>query len=384
MKTVLLVSSDAGGTIALLPVVHELLARGLSVHIVASGPAIQIWQGEEVPCSRDSLPDTISEVEAVSLIRQHSTDAVLSGAGAYNQIEHTFRRAAAQLGVFCFALVDGWFNFSVRFQREDNGLVTSSLPDLIGVLDEASVNEMLEEGFDANKIVIVGAPHFEETVRFAASVSEADLKHLCTRFGFQGDRHIFVFFSTPVESGGGHDGRGMPDLGYTEASILSEIVQRLSEACTKCGRPAQLVVKPHPSESSSALSGALKATKRSDLLQCQIIEECKSKELICLADGVLGMTSSALLEAALCGKPVFSIQIGRNHSAHPDRYFGNRKGITPVYDSDLCRHVMWRLLHTPRRPRTYSLSSDSNQAASRVVQALLANIAGKPTINTSV
>ncbi len=370
MKTVLVVSSDAGGTIALLPVVRELLARRVNVHIVASGPAIQIWRGEQLSCACDLLKDTISECDAISFIQQHRPDVVVSGAGAYNRIEHTFRRAAARLGIFCFALVDGWFQYRQRFQRDDDGLITHSVPDLIGVMDEASYAEMVEEGCDSNKLVIVGAPQMEETVQFVASASEADVNHLRASFGLQRDVHTFVFFSTPVVSESGQDAARVPAPGYTQVTILREIVQALSDACIQCGKSAQLVVKPHPSESADPLSQVLQTTETSHLLDCRIVEKCKTRELICLADAVLGMTSSALLEAALCGKPALSVQVGRNVSAFPDKYFGNRAGITPIYDSADCRLAIKQLLCTPQRLRNRSVGSVNNQATSRVVKVL--------------
>lgn len=374
MKTVLVVSSDAGGTIALLPVVRELLARCVNVHIVASGPAIQIWQEEQVPCTCDSLEDTISEVDAISFIQQHRPDMVVSGAGAYNRIEHTFRRAATILGVFCFALVDGWFTFRQRFQRESNRLITHSVPDLIGVMDKASYAEMVEEGFDPTKLVIVGAPHIEETVQFVASVSEADVDRLWASFGLQKDVHTFVFFSAPVVSQNGQDTAGVPALGYTQVTILHEIAQALSDACIQCAKSAQLIVKPHPSESGAALSQLLQTTEIPCLLDCRIIEKCKARELICLADAVLGMTSTTLLEAALCGKPTLSIQIGRDLSAYPDKYFGNRAGIASIYNSADCRLAIGQFLCAPQRLTNRSVSSVNNQAAARVVEILLANL----------
>lgn len=366
--TVLVVSSDAGGTIALAPVVHEMSARRISFHVAASGPAVQIWRGDGRPF--ESLTDTISESDAVHWLQQHAIGAVLSGAGAYNRIEHTFRRAAAQLGLFCFALVDGWFNFGLRFQRVIDGHVVHSLPNLIGVMDESCVTEMVGEGFDREMIVIVGAPHIEETIRYVRSATVASISHLRERFGLRDDLMTFAFFSTPVVRGRRRAAIGNPDLGYTQETILQEVIQTLSDACAEFAMPVRLVVKPHPSESVELLSEVLRTVEPSPFLQCCVLEDCDAKELIILADAVLGMTSTALLEAALSGKPAVSVQIGRNVSSNPDRHFTNRAGIIPIFDSAHGRQTIRQLLREPRHLQVQCIPPAKNEAAVKVVDAL--------------
>ena len=85
MKTILLISSDAGGTFALVPVVLELLSRDVNIQIIASGPAIQIWQEESIS-NCISLEDLISESTAINLIHRYHPDIIVCGAGAYNMI----------------------------------------------------------------------------------------------------------------------------------------------------------------------------------------------------------------------------------------------------------------------------------------------------------
>lgn len=373
MKSVLVVSSDAGGTFALVPVIRELLKRNVNVRIFASGPAVKIWQEEGIISNFTSVEDNISENDAIHLIDSHYPDIVVCGAGAYNVIEHTFRRAAAQMGIFCFALVDGWFNFKARFRREHNGSIIYSIPDLIGVMNEASRSEMIQDGFDANAIVIVGAPHIEETVRFIKSISEADVHNIFERYDIDKGVITLIFFSAPVVNDDKQIAAGVPSLGYTEDSILHESVQVLKDYCMRNNTSAQFIVKPHPSESYENLVKIMQNEGRCQLLDCRVIEKGTTKELMCIADAVLGMTTTALIEAAYSGKPALSVQIGRNLTFHPDTYFANIPGIIPIYDTDNFRLALDNLFSTPKSSINNSNDRNYNQAAQKVADILSVN-----------
>lgn len=363
-RKVLVVSSDAGGTLALLPVVRELVRHDAHVHAVGSGPAISIWQRERLPCEWDSVDDGIGEMVAAATIDAHRPDVLLSGAGAYNTIEHTFRRAAADAHVFCFALVDGWFNFKARFERGGTSDVTTSVPDLIGVMDAASCEEMIEEGFARERVVVVGAPHIEETVSQVTSASMEEVDRLRTSFGLYGDLPTFAFFSGNVLE------ETRLGAGQTQTAILSEVVGALVDAGRERGEPLQLLVKPHPSEVAAALAAILE-TAPADRLVSRLVEYGRSSDLICLADGVLGIRSTVLLEAAMCGRPALSLQFGRDVSRYPDKYFGQRPGITAVYDAGQCRPAIRHLLSGAGRIVAPQPAATSCEATSKVLEAIL-------------
>lgn len=374
MKNVLVVSSDAGGTYALVPVVRELKNRGVKVMIVASGPAIQIWKAED---SRlfESLEDSIEEDKATNQIKHFNPELVISGAGAYNMIEHTFRRASADLGIFSFSLVDGWFNFKARFQREQNGTVNNSIPDLIGVMNEASRAEMIEEGFNADKIVIVGAPHIEETVRFIKTISVADIRALSARYRLIEGVITFVYFSAPVVNDPHKIAMGEPDLGYTEKTIMFEIIDALNKACRRHNNNAQLLIKPHPGESCEMVklyfSEALQKAGDSPLLSCRIINDCTTKELISISDVVLGMTTTALVEASYAGKNSLSVQIGRNLACHPDKYFSKIPGVVAIYKAEELLDTLGGVLLSAQQGGMGNVCAENAiSAASRTVDIL--------------
>jgi len=378
MKKVLVVSSDPGVTGALLPVARELIRRKVNVHIIASGPAIKIWQQAQLQCDYDEPNDSVTEADAMCVIEVHQPDVVVVGAGAYNRIEHTFRRAASARGIFCFALLDFWANYHLRFRREFNGSVTYSLPDLIGVMDEYCYKEMVAEGFDPKRLVIVGAPHLEESVNFVTSAPEVDIELWRDRFELERDIATSVFFSQTMPRFQSNDvaeyygGEKLPPWGFTQRTILREVVQALSSACMKYGVRAQLVLKPHPMEPVEPLSQVFQTTEVSPLLDCRIIGDCDALRLICLADVVLSMSSTALLEAALAGKPALSVQIGMDVAKHPDDFYGNHIGITtPIYEAVDLRRALGEILCKSQRIVNVPVRPSFDGSTTKVVETIL-------------
>lgn len=378
MKKIIIISSDPGVTNALLPVARELLGRRTDVHIIASGPAVQVWQQVQLQCGYDALNDCVTEADAMRVIGRYQPDIVVVGAGAYNRIEHTFRRAAAALGIFCLALLDFWANYRLRFSREDNGNISSSLPDIIGVMDEICYKEMVAEGFDPDKLVIVGAPYLEEAVKRITSTSEDETQLLRAKFKLQQGIRTFLFFSQTFprfQSNNVAEYYGddrLPPWGFTQRTILREIVLAISSACTQCGERAQLIVKPHPMEPADPLFQVFQNPNVSPLVDCRIIEDCDAPRLICLADVVLSIGSTTLLEAALAGKLAFSVQIGKDLMKHPDDFYGNRIGITTsIYTSLDLQLAFGKILNASGRIANVAVRPDFNGSTTKVVETIL-------------
>lgn len=378
MKTVLVVSSDAGGTNALVPVVRELLRREVRVHVVASGPAVKIWQWEKVRCNYNKVKDSINETDAVRIIEKYQTNVIVTGAGAYNNIEHTFRRVAFKAGIFCFALMDSWGNYRCRFRRKLNGSVTHSLPDLIGVMDELCYKDMVAEGFDPEKCIIVGAPHLEEVVTNVASASESDIECWRAKYKLSKNVRTFVFFSETIAFPDSNDiidyfeNGNLPPWGFTQTTILLEVIKVISNICIQHNVQAQLIIKPHPMESTPFLN-IIRTINTSPLLDCRIISDCDLQNLVCLADAILGITSTALLGAALAGKPVFSIQIGKNYLKYPDFSYGNRIGImTKIHTSEGLQRALQEIFFEKQNQVKTCNTINFNGSTNKVVDTILA------------
>ena len=379
------VSSDPGVTNSLVPVVGELIDRKIGLLIIASGPAIKIWRRSDFYFKIKIIDDAITNYEATQIVNEYQPSMIITGAGAYNLIEHTFRQVACTLGIFSFSLLDFWDGYLLRFRREVNGKISYIFPDLIGVMDILSYNEMIAEGFDSEKLIVLGAPHLENSVNFLTSLSKPDIDQIRQKIGTKKDIRTFVFFSQTMSVVGSNDiGKENKDCdkspwGYTQFSILETIIKMLSAACDRLQERGQLIVKPHPMEKSASILEVIKTTEISSLLNCRMVDDCDALSLIGLADAVLSMSSTTLIEAGLAGKRAYSIQIvmGSEKGSEYlfDNFCGNRMGLsTPIFrDIDL-ENAFETILTAPKSQINKPVDQRFKNSTIKVADVIWTNI----------
>lgn len=163
---------------------------------------------------------------------------------------------------------------------------------------------------------------------------------------------------------------------------MREVLVSLGQACASSGTRAQFLVKAHPLETAAPLlTTATEAII--DEVDLHVIETYNTPRLICVADAVFGVNSTALLEAGFGGKPAYSVGLGKARGDSIDSFYGNRTGITtPVYDTRVIRSILCELLDSP--PRSHSVPPRPNFLGStaRTVDVILdrAGAFGSPTI----
>ncbi len=333
MGLIIFISSDPGVTNALIPVARHLKAQGARVKVIASGPAAMLWEKDEGGFDLDNADDLMGRVEIVGLLREFRPSVVVTGAGAYNMIEHNFRACARDLCLPSFAIMDYWAHYPERFRRKIDGVFEQVIPDQIGVMDELCRTEMIAAGFAPEKLVIVGAPHLEEAVDTIRAMDKETVNVLKGTMGLDKDIRTVAFFSQTVnapENDIKEDRFSLyerPPLGFTQRTTLKEILLALSDVSEQLKVRTQLIVKSHPRE-PIPLKYVVEDVKVSAFVTCHMIEDLGVAKLIGLADVVLSLTSTALLEASLAGKLSLSVQIERDFKSFPDMFYGNRMGLS--------------------------------------------------------
>ena len=380
---VLVVCHDAGGARSLIPVVHALGQQAVLVQAVVAGPSIPIWRNECTAGTAIEVADLITVPEAMRLLEACHTDTVLSAAGLYNRMEHTFRLAARRLGRRSLAVLDSWLNYAERFRREMNGVTQQCQPDVVCVMDDFSYEGMLAAGFTPQQLVVTGPPNLEATVRWCRAARPEQRHQWRAACGFSADDLVMTFFSEPFVIGPhgkhfegpgalvGPDGRSL--FGYTSGEILGAVIEELQGVCQDLCRPCKMIVKPHPAEYAECLRSLIEDT-RSPWVELSIRSDGNAAQWIVMADVCIGMMTIALLEAALAGKPSLSVQLGLLESGADDPCLGNLFGYTmPIYHrttlTDALRHAcsnrVQELLPSPR----YRLPVEG--AAARVADVIL-------------
>jgi hypothetical protein len=321
-------ASDPGSARALGPVLRRLQAKGVETRTAASRAAVEIFAREfpDLPCQ--TLDDTIVESEACRILTSWKTDLLLSGAGAYNMLEHRFRMAARNIALPHASILDYWWNYQLRFSRKIDGAEERSFPDLVFVPDASARQGMLEEGFQAHTLFVSGAPNLED------SMQRMDGLNTIAQDLVPGLRGPLVsFFSEPYflapdgAASGGDAGffnaEGHPHFGYTAPEVLSFLLHELGA----CQQPVTLAVKPHPREHIPILRDIV-SRETHPLVNTVILEDADPKEIISASDLVTGMTSITLLESAFSGKPTLSLQPEFHPRHRSDRCIANLLGAT--------------------------------------------------------
>lgn len=127
--------------------------------------------------------------------------------------------------------------------------------------------------------------------------------------------------------------------GYTVEDILPLFLSNLDAALLVAGKSAELIVRPHPSESDVILKEIVSSTHLTQL-RTQVRSCGTDMDNARISHAVFGMMTIALLKAALIDKPAVSIEIGLRESGEDDPCVPNTLGYTlGVFDRESLRKV---------------------------------------------
>lgn len=192
---------------------------------------------------------------------------------------HHFIRLAKASGARSIFVFDHWKNYAEHFQPR-------LLPDHIVVPDEIGKQGLLAAIDEKHESLVSVLPH----LGIDAAVSRI-LSHTLRLPG------TVAVLLDPTEAADG--------LGYDWRSVLKEICRRSADMSA-----VTFNIKPHPRQSPEMINAFI-----SDLgLPAERFKlvDMDTEQLIAAADEIWGMTTIALVSAFKAGKPIRSIQTGRN------------------------------------------------------------------------
>lgn len=273
MARLLFASHDPSGANMLLPVLPMARARGHDVRVVGAGPAAAIFgqAGEDV------MPD-------VSFDGATKPSLLVTGT-AMGSFDRDLWRRARQANVQTFAVVDAWTSLKIRFERENGDLEE---PGAVGVVDAPMADAVKE--WSRARLYIVGQPHLQALERRLRGKRAGHKPCMPQRI---------VFFSECLREDG-HKARYGIDQ-FDVAEVLFPVLA--------ASGPLDFSLKPHPREVADGWPAFL-AERSFAPLSIRIVDT-PSEQLMMAADGVLGIFTMVLLEAALARIPILSVQPGR-------------------------------------------------------------------------
>lgn len=279
----LVVARDPGAAAALLPVVERLRCS-----VVGLDHARPVFERNGVPLvGPSSDPDAFTAAQVLEELRPR---VLVTGTSRLEvaALDSNWWQAAREAGIPSVAVLDHWIGYWQKFTTRER---FDALPDVIAVMDDYARDQLRSLGCTAAQIVVTGQPAFDNLV--GASFSGRPAAR--ARWGVDELEWVVLFVSEPIAGDLGDV------VGYDETDVLRMLVEALAHV------PARLVVKPHPRESPTRLAATLDACG----YHAEIETVLGGREAVAGADSVVGMTSILLLEAALGGNPVLSIQPGR-------------------------------------------------------------------------
>lgn len=318
-KKILLFSRDPGGANTIIPLIAPLKSRGYDVFVYVKDIALQRYESNDIVAK-----DILNEIKEVSLnnikifLEGLNPDFILTATSADDFTEKYLWKAGEQLGISSFAILDQWMNYSIRFSdykvsdiANEKILLHTYLPTKILVMDEFAKEEMIREGFESDKIIISGQPHFENLRNKYKNISNNEKLKFYTDLKIENNELIILFASENTSKSYNEKDADKHYWGFTERTILKIILKTISEVCLfqKRVRKIRVIIKQHPKEDINNWNDIVENFNHNHI-KINVISEGDSMKLAKLSNIVIGMSSMLLIESAMLGLPIASIQIG--------------------------------------------------------------------------
>lgn len=301
---------DPGGAAAIAPVIAAFLGKGYPCAVHAKDYAARVFASAGIDAK---LFAGGSARSAGILLERERPALVFTGTSADDMTERYLWRAAEARGIPSVALLDHWVNYGIRFSeyfladmhKYARNRRHPYLPREIFVMDAYARKCLAGEGVPARRVVVTGQPNIAAIPGRCLAAAPAATK-LRKAWGVKSGERALLFASEPLRAQLG--GAACARLGYDERTTLEAICRGLQSLPGAAPARLRLIVRPHPKEDIAEIR---KAIRRTGLENATVSRDGDSAAAISAADAVCGMASMMLIEAAVSGKPVFSVQIGR-------------------------------------------------------------------------
>lgn len=290
------VSGDPGGARALAPVAKEAVQQGNDVYVLRHGTIAKDYEFEKTtwkwiePKHFDSCIDALTP------------HAVLFATSVEDKLATDMAFEASCKGIMVAHLLDFWANYRTRMETSNQNFL---VPDIYFVMDELARAAALKAGICRKSLVVSGSPAL-------ANIEESNAS----------STGPLVFVSEPVSKDQGIDEDSPEFRGYTEITVLREVLKVLNSQAFKM----PLLIAAHPREDLDLLLNVVSQNRGA--VDVQILNNNEKNAALTCARGVVGMSSVLLYQSWLAGTPCISYQ---PNLRRPElRYLEGRAGMSFV------------------------------------------------------
>ncbi len=298
---VLVFAEDPGAANFLIPLPEVLFRKGISCCVLAAGSAKIFFQRAEL-----HFHEVLPEWSPDEFLDLYEPRLLLAGTSQNtNSAGLLLFEEAKKRGIITVGAVDMMMNAAYRFRGETENPLHFA-PDHLLVPDNATKQAFVECGFSREAICVCGHPHYDFVWKKHDMLRTEGKLRIRERIFPQAppSKSIALFAADPS--------RGLqPDQfvcseeytlhGRGGSCLRTDIVieEFLDEMAELSNKP-YLVLRLHPRTQPDEFAAYLGAFDK-------VSREEPAIETLFAADYVFGLTSMLLVEAAIMGKPTFSI-----------------------------------------------------------------------------
>lgn len=335
MKKVFAISWHPGGANAVAPADKRLMDEG-KINVVTFGHEFSepIFAKNGIPFKtlKDFGLDDVSADSMEKLLKLVNPNLVLTGTASQEGkgkdiLEHTVIIAARRLKIPSLAILDFWDgtgNYYKRFtdERDDKKLVL--LPDYLAIMDNVAKEEMLDEGFPEDRLIVTGQPYFDDLPEKAKLFTQEQRNEVRRKLGLKGNT-LFFF-------GGNAFKDAVPYTGYWDLDIVRIIADSLPKL-PDVGAVARL----HP-RMPDFQKDEIRELIVGSGANMKLVSDIDSQTLSLAADLTIVAFSTLGLEAVYMRRPCVSFQPGLTRD---DQLIVSGKGLIPAgYDAQTCKDLL--------------------------------------------
>lgn len=228
----------------------------------------------------------------VEHLRREKPDVVLVSPLIFNEMLslNDWVKAAQALAIPVGFPVFSWDNLTTKG-------TTQAVPDRVFVWNETQAEEGVElHGWPREIIEIIGAWRFDE---FRAYRPKMSREAFCARIGFDPNKPLILYLGSS------------PIVAPTEAKFVAEWLRALRAAPDPAVREAGVLIRPHPRNltawrDTTDIAG-VPGVALQPLEQTSLLNTDDLFEFLHHSHAVVGLITSAMIEAAIAGRPVHSV-----------------------------------------------------------------------------
>lgn len=288
MKKVLIYTQDPGGAQNIALVARRLVKEDkVNIATVVHPLAKDIFKESTFPfklLTDMGFSPPLSENQAADFLVAGSFTHVFCGTSnpRYDPTNSNIIKAARRLGLPCFGLMEHWKGWD-RFYNEAGKL--SSVPDLLGCIDEFSAQRLEQLGIPKQRLAVIGHPYLEWIYQ---------QKRNGTFDNENKSKKKIILISQPLVN------RSFESVFSLQIDFIS-LIEHISKILEELKKAFDFTVfyRPHPKEKALVdLPNGIILDQRP-----RWIEALKS------ADIAVGLDSMALIEAFFAGKRCISLKL---------------------------------------------------------------------------